>query len=316
MITGESRPVPKSAGNPVVAGTVATDSALRVQVEAVGEDTALAGIQRLVAQAESSRGRAQVLADRFAALLLRGARGGRHNVRCLGRDQVPGSSRCALSHSAGYRVPARPGLAIPLVIALSTALAARAGILVKDRLALERMRKVDAVLFDKTGTLTRGAHVVTGVVAAEGGSTTDVLRIAGAVESDSEHPLAGESGVPPATKAMCLWHPSSGRSPDEGWDRRRWTAHACRGGLDSAAGRVLEIPSSIETSTAHWRLRGASILYLFQEDRVIGAIALEDGCARRLTSRGRTAPPGSQRIALITGDARQVAAQGLPPTSA
>ena len=191
MITGESRPVPKAPGDRVVAGTVSTDSAIRVRVDAVGDDTALAGIQRLVAEAQSSRSRAQALADRFAALLFYVAAGRRP------RD-VPGVVALGDLDDAVVRTvtvlviacPHALGLAIPLVISLSTAVSAKAGILVKDRLALERMRTIDAVLFDKTGTLTRGAHVVTGVAAAEGFTEDEVLRLAGGVESDSEHPLA------------------------------------------------------------------------------------------------------------------------------
>ncbi len=191
MITGESRPVAKSEGDRVVAGTVATDSAIRVRVTAVGDDTALAGIQRLVAEAQQSRGRAQVLADRFAALLFYVAAGA--GLLTFLVWWGVGDLDEAVVRTVTVLVIACPhalGLAIPLVISISTAVAAKAGILVKDRLALERMRQVDAVLFDKTGTLTRGAHVVTDVAPADGVAEDDLVRIAGAVESDSEHPLA------------------------------------------------------------------------------------------------------------------------------
>src|SRR5918994_6435901 len=191
MITGESRPVAKAMGDRVVAGTISTDSALRVRIAAVGEDTALAGIQRLVAEAQASSSRAQVLADRFAALLfyIATAAGLITFLAWWGLGQVDN----AVVRTVTVLVIACPhalGLAIPLVISLSTAVSAKAGILVKDRLALERMRTIDAVLFDKTGTLTRGAHVVTGVAAADGLSEDEALRIAGGVESHSEHPLA------------------------------------------------------------------------------------------------------------------------------
>ena len=157
MITGESRPVPKREGDRVVAGTVVTDSAIRVRVEAVGEETALAGIRRLVEQAQSSRSRAQALADRAAALLFYFAAGA--GLVTLVVWLLLGEPDQAIERTVTVLVIACPhalGLAIPLVIAISTALAARNGILVKDRLALERMRTVDAVLFDKTGTLTTG----------------------------------------------------------------------------------------------------------------------------------------------------------------
>ena len=164
MVTGESRPVAKGADDRVVAGTVATDSSIRVRVEAVGDDTALAGIQRLVAEAQSSQSRAQALADRFAALLFYIAAGA--GVLTFIVWASTGDMDEAVVRTVTVLVIACPhalGLAIPLVISLSSALAAQAGILIKNRLALERMRTIDAVLFDKTGTLTKGEHVVTGI---------------------------------------------------------------------------------------------------------------------------------------------------------
>jgi Cu2+-exporting ATPase len=191
MITGESRPVAKVLGDRVVAGTVSTDSTIRVRVTAVGGDTALAGIQRLVADAQSSGSHAQVLADRFAALLFYVASAAA--VVTFVVWVAIGQLGRAVENTVTVLVIACPhalGLAIPLVIAISTAVSARNGILVKDRFALERMRTIGAVLFDKTGTLTKGAHVVTGVAAATGTSEAELLGIAGAVERDSEHPLA------------------------------------------------------------------------------------------------------------------------------
>ena len=173
MITGESKPVTERVGDRVVAGTVSTDSSIRVRVDAVGDDTALAGIQRLVADAQASQSRAQVLADRFAALLFYVAVAA--GVVTFVVWWAIGDSTARSSSTVTVLVIACPhalGLAIPLVIALSTAVSAKAGILVKDRLALERMRSIDTVLFDKTGTLTKGAHVVTGVAGTDRSSTT------------------------------------------------------------------------------------------------------------------------------------------------
>src|SRR5215211_5763973 len=190
MIIGESRPVPKDPGERVVAGTVVTDSALRVRVEAVGEQTALAGIRRLVSQAQTSRSRAQALADRAAALLFWFATAA--GVVTFAVWLLLGQPDQAVERTVTVLVIACPhalGLAIPLVIAISTALAARNGILVKDRLALERMRTIDAVLFDKTGTLTTGKPTVSGMAATDG-DEAGLLRLAAAVEADSEHPLA------------------------------------------------------------------------------------------------------------------------------
>ncbi len=162
MLTGESRPVMKSDGDKVTAGTVATDSAIRVQIDAVGENTALAGIQRLVQEAQSSKSRAQALADRAAAFLFYVATSA--GIATFVAWSLLGERHSAVERTVTVLVIACPhalGLAIPLVISISTALSARSGILIKDRLALERMRDVDVVLFDKTGTLTAAQHVVT-----------------------------------------------------------------------------------------------------------------------------------------------------------
>ena len=191
MVTGESRPIAKTAGDPVIAGTVSTDSAIRVRVEKVGADTALAGIQRLVAEAQASKSRAQALADRFAALLFYVATAA--GVATYVVWSLLGNPDDAVVRTVTVLVIACPhalGLAIPLVVSLSSAIAASNGVLVKDRLALERMRNVDAVLFDKTGTLTTGRPFVAGVMGTDGFDEARVLRIAGAVEADSEHPVA------------------------------------------------------------------------------------------------------------------------------
>lgn len=212
MITGESRPVPRGAGDRAVAGTVATDSAIRVRVDAIGENTALAGIQRLVAEAQQSQGRAQLLADRFAAWLVYIASAAA--VLTFVVWSALGDVNEAVIRTVTVLVIACPhalGLAIPLVIALSTALAAKSGILVKDRLALERMRTVDAVLFDKTGTLTKGEHAVTAVAATAGGSEDEVLRLAGAVRRTASTRSPARSWPPPPDPGNRYGRPASSR---------------------------------------------------------------------------------------------------------
>ena len=191
MITGESRPVQRDDGDRVVAGTVSTDSSVQVRVDAVGDDTALAGIQRLVADAQSSNSAAQALADRAAAALFYLAVGAA--ALTLVTWLLIGNRAEAVIRTVTVLVIACPhalGLAIPLVISIATATSARAGILVKDRLALERMRTIDAVLFDKTGTLTKGNHAVVNHTAVGGWDPNDVLALAAAAEATSEHPIA------------------------------------------------------------------------------------------------------------------------------
>ncbi|HSF85960.1 MAG TPA: heavy metal translocating P-type ATPase, partial [Acidimicrobiia bacterium] len=303
---GESRPVPKAGGDQVVAGTVATDSAIRVKVDAVGDDTALAGIQRLVAQAQASRSRAQVLADRAAAVLFYVAVAAAA-VTVLVWSLI-GQGDQAVVRTVAVLVIACPhalGLAIPLVISISTSRAARHGILVKDRLALERMRTVDVVLFDKTGTLTKGAHTVTGVTAIDGDETR-VLTLAAAVETDSEHPLAraivkaaGERSSIPAASGFTSM---SGRGVEADVDGTRVMV----GGPALISERDIDT-TPVDEATAGWKRRGAAVLYVIVDGTVIGALALEDEIREESRQAVDRLHQLGVRVAMITGDARQVA---------
>jgi Cu2+-exporting ATPase len=305
MITGESRPVSRQPNDRVVAGTVATDSAIRVQVDAVGDDTALAGIGRLVAEAQAAGSRAQVLADRFAAWLFFIATG--VGLITFITWAALGEVGQGVERTVTVLVIACPhalGLAIPLVIALSTAISARAGILVKDRLALERMRTVQAVLFDKTGTLTKGAHTLTAVAATPGHTEDEVLRIAAAVEADSEHPVAK------ALVAAAPEHPVA----------TGFRSLTGRGVQATVAGRpyavggpalLRELGVAAPHDLADRSRRGAVLLHLVDlsgTPEVVGAFALEDAVrpeARAAIDELRT--QGVAKIVMITGDARPVA---------
>ena len=307
MVTGESRPVPREVGDMVVAGTVATDSAIRVRVQAVGEQTALAGIQRLVAEAQASGSRAQALADRFAALLFYVATAAAI-VTYLAWVAV-GNVDDAVVRTVTVLVIACPhalGLAIPLVISLSTAVAARGGVLIKDRLALERMRTVDAVLFDKTGTLTLGQHVVTGVAGA-GLGEDDVLALAAAVESDSEHPLA-RAIVEAARESGSVATAEDFRSITG-----RGVEATVNGTLYAVGGpallreRGVSEPETIRAATARWRDRGAAVLYLVTDDEIVGALALEDQIRPEARDAVHALQARQIRVVMITGDATQVA---------
>jgi P-type Cu2+ transporter len=308
MLTGESQPVSKSSGDRVVAGTVVTDSSLRVKIEAVGEDTALAGIQRLVDEAQSSHSRAQALADRAAGLLFYVAAGaGLITFIAWNALGEPGS---AVERTVTVLVIACPhalGLAIPLVISISTALSARSGILVKDRLALERMREVDVVLFDKTGTLTAATHVVTGVVAADGNDDV-VLALAASVESDSEHPLAraivaaaGRNGAIPAAKDF---KSMTGRGVQAIVEGRILAV----GGPKLRQERNSTLPEALDRRVGEWKGRGAAVLFLFEDERVLGALALEDEVRKESHDAVSALHDLGVKVAMITGDAREVAA--------
>ncbi len=309
MITGESKTVLRSAGDAVVAGTVATDNTVRVRVTAVGDDTALAGIRRLVAEAQASSSKAQALADRAAAFLFYFAAGA--GLITFIVWTLLGSVPEAVTRTVTVLVIACPhalGLAIPLVIAISTEQAARAGVLIKDRMALERMRTVDVVLFDKTGTLTEGQPVLKDSIAADGGSQERLLALAAAVESDSEHPVA-RAIVRAARQRNLPVQQASG-----------FTSLTGRGVRATVDGRTIHLggpallkelnvaePDSLAETTRAWRGRGAAVLHVLDGDRILGAVSLED--AVRPESRQAVAALQNRgvKVAMITGDARQVA---------
>ena len=309
MITGESKTVLRAPGDPVVAGTIATDNSLRVQVTATGEDTALAGIQRLVAEAQASSSRAQALADRAAAFLFYFAAGA--GVVTFIVWTLLGSVPDAVERTVTVLVIACPhalGLALPLVIAISTERAARAGVLIKDRMALERMRTVDVVLFDKTGTLTRGEPELKGIAAVEGTDRDGLLALAAAAESDSEHPVA--RAIVAAARGRRLPVPQASA----------FTSLTGRGVRATIGGRTVRVggpallrelgaeePPELAAVTAAWRDRGAAVLHVVDGTIVLGAVSLEDG----VRPESRQAVAALQRrgikVAMITGDARQVA---------
>ena len=309
MITGESRTVSKGPGARVIAGTVVSGARLRVRVTAVGEQTALSGIMRLVAAAQASGFRTQALADRAAAILFYVAVVS--GVVTFAHWWFSGDREHALIRTATVLIIACPhalGLAIPLVIAISTSLGAQNGLLIKDRLALERARNLDMVIFDKTGTLTRGSPAVSGVVAAPGTNERDLLARAAAVEINSEHPL-GKAIVAEAKRQKLLILQAAGFEPLHGRG-----AQALIGGKRIVVGglRLLTeahgtVPSEIEKLTKAWVSEGKTVLYVLAEGEVLGAFAIED----EIRPESYEAVGGLHRlgirVAMITGDSKTVA---------
>jgi Cu2+-exporting ATPase len=305
MITGESRAVSRGPGDRVIAGTVAAGGSLRVRVDAIGDETALSGIMRLVAAAQASGSRAQALADRAAALLFYVALVA--GVLTLGAWTLVGQPEDALIRTATVLVIACPhalGLAIPLVIAISTSLGARNGLLVKDRLALERARELDVVIFDKTGTLTRGRPTVTSIEAAEGMMADDVLAVAAAVEADSEHPLA--QAVVRAGEERDLR-----RDPVADFE-----ALAGRGVRAVVSGRTVTVggpkllaDAGLEPTAAmrQWADEGATVLSVIADGRLLGALSVADEIRPESAEAVATLRKLGVRVAMITGDARPVA---------
>ena len=322
MITGESQTVRRTEGDTVVAGTVATDSGMRVKISAIGDDTALAGIQKLVDDAQNSSSRAQRIADKAAALLFWFAL-----VAALVTAVVwllVGTPDQAVVRVITVLVIACPhalGLAIPLVVSIATERAARGGVLIKDRLALESMRTVDAVLFDKTGTLTKGTPAVTAVevrAADEAGTThaagtsaraprskDRLLTLAAAAESDSEHPLAKaivaaardrDLEIPPATDFSS--------SPAVGVQATVDGQIVQVGGpylLEEEDGQELVIADE-------WRAEGAIILHVLVDGVVAGALRLVDEVRTESRAAIEALHERGLEVVMITGDAEAVAA--------
>ncbi|HUG55816.1 MAG TPA: heavy metal translocating P-type ATPase [Candidatus Limnocylindrales bacterium] len=308
MVTGESRPVAKDEGDRVVAGTVAVGSAIRVRVEAVGEETALAGIQRLVAEAQQSRSRTQVLADRFAGGLFYVAVAA-GAITFVVWAVIVGDADFGVARTVTVLVIACPhalGLAIPLVVAISTSLSSRQGVLVKDRLALERMRTVDTVLFDKTGTLTRGRHAVADVASVDGDGEA-VLALAAAAEADSEHPVA-RAIVAAASQRGSVPRASEFRAiPGRGVEATVDGARVAVGGPALLRERGAETPPVLRERTEAWEERGAAVLHVLRDDTVVGALALEDEIRPESREAVNELHELGFRVVMITGDARQVA---------
>src|ERR1700730_2210868 len=192
MLTGESQPVEKAKGATVIGGSVNGESAITVEVTKTGDETYLAQVIELVRQAQESRSRSQDLATRAAVWLTAVAVGG--GAVTAATWLVLGTSLpFAIERTVTIMVIACPhalGLAVPLVVAVSTALSAGNGLLIRDRSAFERARALDAIVFDKTGTLTEGRFAVTDVIPMGGRNEHELLGLAASLESQSEHPIA------------------------------------------------------------------------------------------------------------------------------
>jgi Cu2+-exporting ATPase len=310
MLTGESAPVQKTEGSKVIAGTVSGTGSLRVEVTGTGDRTALANIMRLVEQAQTSRSRAQALADRAAFLL---------TLIAIGAGVLTFVVWTALGALGAFAVervvsvlvvacPHALGLAVPLVIAISTTLGAKSGLLVRDRRGLEEARQLTTVVFDKTGTLTRGEFRVVDITTEGSMEPTEALRIAAAIERDSEHMIA--QGIVKSAEEQKL--PTSKAEQFEAIP-----GHGVRAVIEGrefymggpAMLRRLNVtPAAIVREAAERAAsRGQAVVYLLTATTAIAAFAVAD--AVRPESREAIQRLHDQHIevVMLTGDAKAVA---------
>lgn len=310
-ITGESKPASKKPGDEVIAGTVNQDGALTVKVAKLGDDTALAGIMRLVAEAQASKSNVQVLADKAAFLLTIVAIVTAvitFVVWVIAKD-----AGFALERSVTVLIIACPhalGLAIPLVVAISTALSAKNGLLVRKRLALEAARKLDVVLFDKTGTLTKGEHGVTDIWATKGYSQKDILHLAASLEQNSEH-IVGKGIVRKAQQQHIHLDKVDNFSALPGLGVKG-TLHGHETYIAVSYRYLqennLKVPDDIVSAVKQAAKEGKTEVYLIFANKVIGALALADVIRNEAKATIASLKQLGIKTAMITGDSQDVAA--------
>ena len=310
MITGESRLVEKKEGDTVIAGTVNGEGSLRVVVSATGERTALAGIMRLVEQAQTSRSRAQALADR-AAFALTLVAVGAAVVTAVAWTLLGARGEFTVERVVTVLVIACPhalGLAIPLVVAISTTLGARNGLLVRDRRGLEEARNLTTMVFDKTGTLTLGEHRVVAMRTTPGMSETDALRLAAAVEQDAEHPVARaivrsaqERGIAPPPATQFRAHP--GHGVEAVVDGRR----IAEGGPNLLRMLGVEPPPELRAFAEEAARAGQGVVYMVEDGRVLAAFAVADAARPESPAAIRRLHELGVEVVMLTGDSRAVA---------
>lgn len=310
-ITGESKPVSKGVDDEVVAGTGNQDGSLTVKVTKLGQDTALAGIMRLVAEAQTSKSNVQVLADKAAFYLTVIAM-----VTAIATFifwLIAKDASFALERSVTVLIIACPhalGLAIPLVVSISTTLSARNGLLVRKRLALESARKLDWVLFDKTGTLTKGEHGVTDIWATKGYTEEDVLRLTASLEQNSEH-IVGKGIVKKAEDQHVHLDKVANFKALPGLGVQG-TLHGSEVYV-AASYRYIEenkliVPAEIANAVKQAAKEGKTEVYLITDKNVVGALGLADIVREQSKQTIKTLKDMGIKTAMITGDSDEVAA--------
>jgi Cu2+-exporting ATPase len=310
MITGESRPVDKKVDDKVIAGTVNAAGSLRVRVTGTGETTALAGIMRLVSLAQSSRSKAQALADRAAFLLtiiaiVSGA------ITLVAWLLAGASMVFAVERVVTVLVIACPhalGLAIPLVIAISTTLGARSGLLVRDRRGLEEARNLNAIFFDKTGTLTRGEFRVVGIATADGLPEDDALGLAAAVERDSEHTIA--QGIVKSAEERDIAIPRAEQFkalPGEGVQAQVGDRLLMLGGPALIRRTQTELPPVLKAAIDDAAAKGQAVITLIEGNKALASFAVADAIREESFEAVQRLHGQNIEVIMMTGDAKAVA---------
>ncbi|EIM00610.1 heavy metal translocating P-type ATPase [Rhodanobacter thiooxydans] len=310
MITGESKLIEKREGDKVIAGTVNGQGSLRVEVTGTGDRTALAGIMRLVAQAQTSRSRAQALADRAAFWL---------TLIAIGAGVVTFIAWWAVGATLDFTImrvvtvlviacPHALGLAVPLVTAISTTIGAQNGLLVRDRRGLEEARNLDIVVFDKTGTLTLGSHRVVSMAVEDGVTEDDALRLAAAVEGDAEHPIANALTTSAKERGLDVPAAAGFESMAGVGVRAEVEGRTLRVGGPGMLRRLglqpgTRIQEAAETAAAN----AQSATYLIEGNRVLAVFAIADAVRPESKEAVERLHAAGIKVAMLTGDSKAVA---------
>lgn len=307
MLTGESKPVDKSKDSELAAGTVNSSGSLTMKVTKIGDDTALAGIMKLVSEAQNSKSKTQILADRAAAYLFYIALIAAF-VTAIGWSIAGETGGYTLERVVAVLIIACPhalGLAIPLVTAISTSKAASAGVIIRERSALELVRNVDFVLFDKTGTLTTGEQGVVSIVADD---KKELLAIAGGVEQDSEHPIA--RAIVEKAKDMKVKAKSANNFSaleGRGAKAKIGTATYYVGGPRLLKEQKAKLNSELQKATDQAHENGQTVVYVVDGNDVMGAFMITDTIREESRSAVKTLQKAGKKVAIVTGDSKGVA---------
>ncbi|NCU29817.1 heavy metal translocating P-type ATPase [Candidatus Saccharibacteria bacterium] len=309
MLTGESKPVEKSIGTNVIGGTINTSGSLIIKVTKIGDDTALAGIIKLVADAQNSKSNTQVLADK-AAFYLTFIAIGVALLTWLGWWLAGAEAGFVFERVVTVLVIACPhalGLAIPLVTAISTTKAAKNGLLVRQREALESARNIDVVLFDKTGTLTKGEQGVVGMMAISGDSD-QLLRFAAIAEQESEHPIAKSIAKEAENQEIKLPHVETFTAlPGRGVKVEAENKTIYAGGPRLLQELRLEVDETLQKQVSQANHESKTVIFVIVDSKIIGAIFLADVIREESREAVRSLQDAGKRVAMLTGDSKGVA---------